>query len=204
MRPGLICLSAIFSASAVLGAQNSVPGPYANSGAQGFAVMGSTNLDLNTAQLPVVREPGAGSCPVSMRAQQGGGGGVLEARRRLGHADPKPDAAAQHIKFVMGNSKKSASIVEVKVTVYGTSGKGRTMPTAFTQNGTSDMSRALDFRVNLATDETASRNLLLNGFTSVQWITLDSVTYADGSVWSSSQGGSCRIAPDPIVLVSAR
>jgi hypothetical protein len=57
---------------------------------------------------------------------------------------------------------------------------------------------------NSSSDQTEFADLVLPGFSSVQSITLNSLTYSDGSTWNSFKGNACRVAPDPFMLVSAR
>jgi hypothetical protein len=44
--------------------------------------------------------------------------------------------------------------------------------------------------------------MLFKGFTSVRWIDLDSITYADGSMWHSSPQRKCQVVPDRFMLVA--
>jgi hypothetical protein len=148
---------------------------------------------------------GGHSCPIYMHAEQRSGGDVMNARRIEPGEAPRPsNGPTQRIHLILRNLKDSADITRIKVSVHGTSGKSRTLKTELTPDEISDAAKAFDLPVSIRKDEGASTNLVLQGFTSVQSITLESVTYADGSSWSSSAGGTCRIAPDPLVLVSVR
>jgi hypothetical protein len=42
------------------------------------------------------------------------------------------------------------------------------------------------------------------GLTAVVSIELMSVKYSDGSTWTPAQGKTCRVAPDPLMLVTQR
>jgi hypothetical protein len=109
----------------------------------------------------------------------------------------------------LGSAREPARVTGAKVTVHGTSAKWRTVPTAPGVDSSSDIKKTLD--ITFHPDATASvddnegtaTDMVLSGFTSVQSITLDSLTYADGSIWTPRAGRSCRVVPDPLMLISA-
>jgi hypothetical protein len=144
------------------------------------------------------------NCPIYMRAQQRSGEDLLRTSQSGGTPEVKPVGPTQRIHLILGNMANSANITQVEVTVQGTSGKNRTVQTMLTPDGVSDVAKAFNLPVNIGKDEGASTNLTLHGFTSVQSINLESVTYADGSTWNPSATRTCSIAPDPLVLVSGR
>jgi hypothetical protein len=141
-------------------------------------------------------------CPVSMRAQQRVWGDMMAVDRVPGDR-PAATGVAQRIHLTLAGAADSASIREAKVTVHGTGNKGRSVPSQLTQDGLPDKTRTLDVVFSGYDKAAASTDLLLRGFTSVSWITLESVTYSDGSTWTPSGGKSCRTVPDPLMLVAA-
>jgi hypothetical protein len=143
-------------------------------------------------------EPAGRDCPVSMRAQQKAGGDVLVAR------DGRPQPLSQRIHLVLGNLENPPKVVAAKVTVRGTNGKSRALPTVVTLHGAGETTKTLNLRFDGAGNGEASADLSLSGFTSVSSIRLDSLTFADGSTWSSWDGKSCSTVPDPFMLVSSR
>jgi hypothetical protein len=88
--------------------------------------------------------------------------------------------------------------------VHGTRSKARAIPAVYTEDGVSDVAKAFDLPFALGPKEDASANLLLRGFTSVQSVTLESITYADGSSWNPPSARSCRTMLDSLVLLSGR
>ena len=118
--------------------------------------------------------------------------------------DRQPGEPTQHIHLVLGNTANSTRIKDIEVSVYGTSGQNRAVPTLTAKNHPWDAQKRLEIKVNIDEDQEASTDLTLRGFTSVQSITLESVTYADGSIWNAFGRQSCRIAPDPFMLVGSR
>jgi hypothetical protein len=142
-------------------------------------------------------------CPVSMHAQQQSGIGALTARDDRGESRRR-SGVAQHIRLILGDAGNSAQIVSAKVTVRGTSPKWRMTPTVLNQDASPDAKKTLALTFNMDGSEGASANLTLPGFTSVTSISLDSLTYADGTTWRPSNGRGCRTAPDLMMLVDAR
>jgi hypothetical protein len=120
----------------------------------------------------------------------------------------------QRIHLVLGKMKDSARVVAAKITVRGTNSKWLAMPASSLQFGSSNAGssnnasssavKTIDVRFGVTADQTEFADLVLPGFSSVQSITLNSLTYADGSIWSSFNGNACRVAPEPFMLVSSR
>jgi hypothetical protein len=137
-------------------------------------------------------------CPIYMHAQQRGNQKLLNAH------EGKSVGVAQRLRLTVANMINPAAITGVRVVVHGTSTNVHLVPTDIIMDGFSDAAKAFDLPFSLGQSEDASVNLLLRGFTSVQSIMLESVTYADGSSWSPSPSRTCRTAPDPLVLVSGR
>jgi hypothetical protein len=141
-----------------------------------------------------------------MHAQHGTGGGVLVTRQSQSGSRSQqsaPHQPSQNIHLTLGAFKDSIQVVAAKVTVRGTNGKGHAVPTALTPGGSTDETRTLDLRFDTAGNGESAADLMLTGFTSVQSISLDSLTFADGSIWTPSSNDSCRTAPDPFMLISA-
>jgi hypothetical protein len=168
-------------------------------------------------QVYVVPDPAMeAGCPVSMRAQHGSGGGlVMTGRRQPGnHSNPdgQSNSTEQRIHLVLGNTPDSAKnfgrVVVARVTVHGTNGKGRVLQAfSFGAESTAETwsaAKTLDLKLDSTDDGVQFADMALPGFSSVHSITLDSLTFADGSMWNSFNGRACRVAPDPFMLVTAR
>jgi len=151
-------------------------------------------------------------CPVSMHAEHGSGGGlVITHQSRSGH-DPEPtqpSGPAQQIHLILGKPVLSSSmsmgvrVASAKVTVRGTNGKWRTVPAGLAGDASSEMNKTLDVTFRVAENGQVSADMTLPGFTSVKSISLDSLTYSNGSTWIPANGRACRVAPDPLMLVSS-
>jgi hypothetical protein len=184
---------AFLFASVSLAAQNSAPGAGSQDRVQSPAVYVVPAQSLD--------------CPVSMHAQHGSGGGLLLARQAPGasHApNPPSQAPSQQIHLTLKNWKFPGRVVSAKVTVRGTNGKARFVPVNSTSETSAETARALNINLEADGQGQASTEVQLAGFTSVQSITFDSLTFTDGSTWTASKTSACRTAPDPFMLVSAR
>jgi hypothetical protein len=154
------------------------------------------------ASVYVIPAPTGPDCPVSMHAQQQrrNGGRILTTSKWL---SPRPPGIEQRIRLILESASDSARVAGAKVTVRGTNGKGRTTQTLMTQDqdAPSNATKILAITFDSGGDKGASADLVLPGFTSVQSIRLDSLTYSDGSTWNPPKGKVCRTAPDPLMLV---
>jgi hypothetical protein len=132
-----------------------------------------------------------------MNAQHRSNPSLMSAR------DAAPQPLAQRIHLAASGESDSSAILSIKVTVRGTTPRARILPTS--QAGMSDAAMTFDLRADQANTNKANAvasDLLLRGFTSVQTIDLESVTYADGSSWVASATRSCSITPDNLMLIS--
>ena len=188
---GGICLFAAVLVCASLSAQNATH-PQA-----GFGVMGGIGDGKPVAaQESSVPDPSA-ACPVAMRAERRSGLGIMQAR-----GGEKP-VAGQWIYLQIERGKHAAA--EVRVTVYGTRAQARMFPAVSSPaKGASEAVKSFTLHPGSQEAERIASNLQLEGFTSVQSISLDSVSYADGSLWTAAAGRSCFVSPDPLMLVSSR
>jgi hypothetical protein len=152
---------------------------------------------LNQTQTIVIAGPSTASsgCPVSLRAQQGTGADKLTVSNR-----PAGVAQLLHLTISDPDSKR---ITGASVTVRGASGKGRRMQTV-SADGSTDAAKTLDVGFNEGSGKEAVADLWAPGLASVQFIDVNSVTYADGSTWKLAAGATCRIRPDWFMLVSSR
>jgi hypothetical protein len=150
-------------------------------------------------------------CPVSLRALYRGGGGVMTTGKGA------PGGAAQHLRLILGGilseTGSPARVTAASVTVSGTNGRWRIANASQLPRQPQHDSPHIHTTLNLQFDTESGGseggnselgNLDLPGFTSVQSIRLDSLTFADGSVWTAASGGSCRVEPDPLMRVSSR
>jgi len=199
MRASLVMVAGLLAAAMPLSAQD-VTHPKS-----GFGVMGGMS-DAKPAVLPSPPPDAAAACPIVMRAERRPGQIIMQARNAR---NSEPQAAGQRIYLEMERGEHAA--VEATVTVHGTRAQARAFPAQASPilstpavKGRSEMARSFTLRPASQDAERIAYNLLLEGFTSVQSVSLDSVTYADGSVWRAATGRSCSVEPDPLMLISKR
>jgi hypothetical protein len=179
-----ILLSPVLGLSLAAAAQN----------AQSFGTASMGNVGEVTAvhTLPAV----AGGCPVSMHARHGANASLQQADRNR----PKGLAQLLHLTLI---DPESRTIVRARVRVHGLSGKVRATQT-LTDAIEADSARTVEVRFSPTQDKTATANLWVPAMTAVLKIDLYSVTYADGTTRDFSVNDGCRVAPDPLMLTSAR
>jgi hypothetical protein len=150
----------------------------------------------------VIPVPTSQNCPVSMHAQHKG----MDAERiQTGQKSPAlPSGPMQRIHLILGNRETPANVAAATVTVRGTDGKWRTVPTGNPGNGPSEIAKTLHLNFNTGKDQGTWADLVLPGFTSVTSISLDSLTFADGSTWIPANHLTCRTTPDLLMLVSSK
>lgn len=150
-------------------------------------------------------QPGLGpgmSCPIGMQARHD-----FFFRKDLVSGDPaqKKDGGtggvqSMQIRLTLTNSD-ARRITRARIVVHGTNGLWRTVPVG-DPAGKPEVTQSMDARFEPGEGREVDAYLVLQGFTAIQSIHLDTVTYADGSRWKAA--GACRVAPDPFMLVAAQ
>src|SRR4051794_5839617 len=150
--------------------------------------------DPATFRTPVV--PG---CPVDMHVRQGIGGALVAVDE---NGVKRPVFAPQYRLFLNDVRKPGQKIVSATVTVRGWNGKARALP-ADSDSNLKFGSIQRTVTVNLAGwgEPGVEGDFRLPGFTSASRVDLQAVTYEDGSTWKLASTDTCRVAPDPVMLV---
>jgi hypothetical protein len=153
------------------------------------------NQTVTVATVAVPSAAAADGCPVSLRAQQGMGGDMRTISSR-------PAGIAQLLHLTISN-RDSKRITGASVTVRGLTSKGRMVRTV-SAGGSTEAAKTLDVGFSDGSGKESVADLWAPGLTSVQFIDVHSVTYADGSTWKLASGATCHIRPDWVMLVSSR
>jgi hypothetical protein len=135
------------------------------------------------------------SCPVSLRAQPGTAPGMVIV-------GGGKTTASQKLNLRVTNFINRRAITSAQITVHGLTAHGRISPASFRDSEADTVSKQVDLTLTVAPGASASTDMLFKGFTSVRWIDLDSITYADGSMWHSSPQRKCQVVPDRFMLVA--
>jgi hypothetical protein len=147
------------------------------------------------------------ACPVELSAAQHGLGQMLEVGPNSPDV-PAPDRnhAQQSIDLSMKNTRLQR-IVAAELEVHGTSNKSRIMPATgavLTNQSMADAMRNVHLVNSVPADESRTRTVAVKDLTSVAWISVIELRYADGSIWHARPGAECRVTPDPLMLVAGQ
>ncbi len=165
----------------------------AQTGTQSYGAAGMEPVGPN-AQTILRIEKLPSTCPVGMRASHLSDGSVIKTDA----AHPK--GLGQRLRLTL-TSPDSRSITSATVNVRGWTAKGR-MEQADKANDAALQVRTLQVSFTAGTDHTATADAWVPGFTAVSSVELLSVAYGDGTTWTPVQGKTCRVKPDPLMLIA--
>ena len=179
-RLALFVSLTVLQGSISLNAQNSV------------AVQSNTIVTSDGSQSAAQKTPAA--CPVSLRAQHGADGNIRKVDKN------RPGGVAQLLHLIITRSD-SRQIVEARLRVRGTSGKGRVDRSA-TAPGGMDAIRNLMVRFKPGAGNEVIADAWVPGMTAVLQVDLHSITFADGGTQLFGAADGCRLAPELLMLVA--
>ena len=164
-----------------------------------FGVASMENLQTTGAKTtsPAIPPPSLGVCPVAMRAQHLSDGILVKTR------DSHPSGIGQWLHLSLA-SRDSKQIATATLRMRGFSPKARVTQTGLGGDQAFDAMRTLTVAFVTAADRSASADFRVPGMTAVGRIDLESLEYSDGSTWKISGASSCRVAPDPEMLITSR
>lgn len=145
------------------------------------------------------------ACPVELSAEQRGAGSLVAVRPGQPEVPP-PDKnhTEQSISLSMKNTRLQR-IVAAELEVHGTSNKSRVVPArgaSLTNEQTADAVRNVHLVSSVPADETRRHTVTVKDLTSVAWISVIELRYADGSTWHATPGSQCRVVPDRMMLIA--
>jgi hypothetical protein len=142
------------------------------------------------------------ACPVELSAAQHGAGVLLATGPKRTVPTPHNQQTQQSIDLSM-KSTRLERIVAAELEVHGTSNKSRVVRTAAVAGQPmADAVRNVHLANSVPADQTRMHTVAVNDLTSVAWISVIELRYADGSTWHAGPGRECRVAPDPLMLVA--
>jgi len=142
------------------------------------------------------------ACPISMRATQAGTTDLVKVQNGPGASRDTISMPGQRIHLILTNVPGEKQITGGTVIASGLTARAR-IDKSRTGDGPADLWRTLQVRFS-AVDAGFRAEIALPGFTAVNSIQLQSVTYADGSTWKLADRQTCTVAPDPLMLVADR
>lgn len=178
MKPARTLCSVLLLGAMPLAAQN---GPQTQAAALAQAAV-----------LAAVQSP----CPITLRAEHLADGTMMEA----GQAHPPGIGQSLRLAFTSPDARQ---IVRAQITVHGLTEKPRGMPVLSDSRQPPDATRTLAVRLT-APGKAATAEIWVPDMTAVQAVDLDSVTFTNGLSWRPAPGQSCRVKPDPLMLIQNR
>ena len=153
---------------------------------------------------PAAANPSA--CPVELSAAQHSNMIFVPVGKKQPPGSSSVDSARaqQSIDLSMKNTRLQR-IVAAELEVHGTANKGRMMPASgavLTNDSTADAVRNVHLVSSVPADQQRTRLVSVNDLTSVQWISVIELRYADGSTWHAGPGSECRVVPDGVMLIA--
>jgi hypothetical protein len=71
-----------------------------------------------------------------------------------------------------------------------------------TNEPTADTVRNVHLANSVPAEQLRMRTVSVNDLTSVAWISVIELRYADGSTWHARPGAECRVVPDGVMLIA--
>ena len=144
------------------------------------------------------------ACPVELSAAQHGLGQKVDVGPNAPAVGPDANHARQSIDLSMKNTRLQR-IVAAELEVHGTSNKSRVVPAGgavLTNEPTADTVRNVHLVSSVPAEQLRTRTVSVNDLTSVAWISVIELRYADGSTWHARLGAECRVTPDGMMLIA--
>jgi hypothetical protein len=142
----------------------------------------------------IMMSPSPNSCPVGLRADPAVG-------LTQNTINTNPGVPSQTVTLEL-NNLGLRNVTRAQFTVHGLTGRGQVNPASLSDPEAATTSKQVELSFKIAHDGKASAPLLAQGFTSISWIELDSLTYADGSAWHASPQHNCSVVPNRFMLVA--
>ncbi|HUB53343.1 MAG TPA: hypothetical protein VL986_14405 [Terracidiphilus sp.] len=138
----------------------------------------------------------AENCPVSLNVQHLPDGSMI--RTSHGNERPHPSGIGQwlHINIM------TPTVATATLLVHGYSDKGRMTQTD--SKGGPDATRTVTVTFPETANGQSTGSVWVPGLTAVDSLDLTALTYVDGKTWSAQSGHTCRVTPDPLMLISGR
>jgi len=135
-------------------------------------------------------------CPVRIQASHLSDGSMIKTAK----AHPKGIGQRLHLTLTSPDSRTIASAI---INVRGWTAKGRAQQVSAGRNAAL-LVRTLTIAFTAGTGRNASADAWAPGLTSVTSVELVSVAFADGTTWTPANGKTCRVTPDPLMLITER
>jgi hypothetical protein len=145
-------------------------------------------------------------CPIAMDARQEGG--LHMVRTQDGSKAPQQPAITPSLILTAPQGRQ---ILSATITAHGYAAPKSAMPLEVQgqavlrsqPTGRTELTSTVTVKFESDGAGSFSGKFRLPGFTVLESVDLNSVTFGDGSTWSFTSASGCHVTPDPFVLVSA-
>jgi hypothetical protein len=147
------------------------------------------------------------ACPVELSAAQHSGMVLVPVGKQGPPADTLDNKHPQQSIDLSMKNTRLQRIVAAELEVHGTSNKSRVMPAGgavLTNQATADAVRNVHLVSSVPAEQTRMRTVSAHDLTSVAWISVIELRYADGSTWHARPGSECRVVPDGMMLIAGK
>lgn len=155
---------------------------------------------VSAPQATALRAQFSSGCPVAMRLNQRISGGL----RETGKGQQKVAFLANlHLELANATSSRAiaANVKAAAVTVHGYDGTPHFELVNPGQTGLT--ARSMEIRFVPQVGNGAAADFSVNGIASASWLEVNSLTFANGTIWKPARGESCTVSPNPFKLVGA-
>jgi hypothetical protein len=197
MRSFLV-LPALALAAASLCAQQPTQNPVVTpegSPAPNVAAAPQTNTPtVRHGDIVILQSPGSVNCPVGISARKTPQGAVVQVNR-----NGKDRAAGLDIQI---DPLSHSAITSAEVTVTGIAG-AHVLAAGENAAAPGDVSEHFTLNRSGAPRAHLRSTVYTTRITGIRFLTLDALTYADGTSWHQTAGAVCRVAPSLYLEVNA-
>lgn len=138
------------------------------------------------------------NCPVELSAEQAHDAAAIDV-------DKGERSGRQQVIDLSIKNTRLARIVGAEVEVHGTSPRSRALAVQSAQmdRAVSDAVRTVRLNASVPANQTTTHRVNAEELTSVQWLNVIELRYADGSVWHATPDRVCRVEPNPWLRVAS-
>jgi hypothetical protein len=196
MKPSIVLAIALLSGSLPLAAQQAPNGMA--TGQASFGVIGT--MGSNVTHITVIVPQQIANCPAMLTARHLSDGTMIRTGNKTGTqtGPTHPKGIGQWLHIAMNAPQGAVATLAV----HGFSNKARATETNL--SSAPDAVRTVTVYLAPASNGQAGGDLWAPGLTAVASLDLVSLNYDDGKDWSAPGGRTCRVTPDPLMMVSAR
>lgn len=169
-----------------------------------LAPMGAPGQGPASALAANVAKP-VSTCPVGLEVGRHADGSLIPIDRSASHSP-----VHQWLDLRMTNPGTSP-IISAELDVYGTENKARiasadsaSAAVLRMDDPNADAVRHIHLDSHVAAAGSWSHLLSVEGLTSVAWVDVAELRYADGSRWHAGAEQACRVLPDPLMLIAGK